>query len=92
LGQRDDGRALLFGDPPLASHSGTVAQSIEAVGVESVQPAAHLLFMAADLGCDRRDMQSVPAQGDDSGSLDPVGRGMPGPSELMNLLGLRLVL
>ena len=64
-GQRDNPPPLRLGDPALAPGAGLVAQPVDAGGVEPVQPAAHRVLMAADLGRDRRDTQPVPAQRDD---------------------------
>jgi len=90
-GQRDDGRALRLGDPPLAPAPGKVAQPVEAGVVEPVQPAAHLVLMTANPGRDLRDRQPVPAQRDDPGPLDPVRRGMPGAREPADLPGIAVI-
>src|SRR5262249_35190838 len=90
-GQRDDRRPLRLGDPPLASRAGPVTEPADASGVEPVQPAAHLILMAADPGRDLRDTQPVPAQRDDPGPLAPVGRGMPRAREPTDLPILAII-
>src|SRR4029453_19118091 len=91
-GQRDDRRPVRLGDPPLASRTGPVTQPVDAGGVEPVQPAAHRVLMAANLGRDPPNTQPVPAQRDDPGPLDPVRRGMPGTRKPADLPGLAAIL
>ena len=91
-GHRDDGRPLRLGDPPLAPGAGPVPEPVDAGRVEPVQPAAHLLGMAAEPPRDRRHAQPVPAQRDDPGPFNPVRRGMAGPGQLADLPLLTVIM
>jgi hypothetical protein len=79
--QGDDPSALQLGKPPGAARAGQVAQAVQAVGVEAVQPAVDRAGMAVQRLGDLANLGAVPAQGDDTGALQPARRGVAGVSE-----------
>lgn len=83
---------LYFGRPGetrLAAQPWEVGQAVDPLGGEPAKTASHRCWMAANPRSDRGDMHSLPAQGDDGGSLDPVGRGMPSPGQPADLAFFR---
>ncbi len=70
--------------PGGAERAGTwpVAEPVDALGVEPVQPLPHGLRVAAQLVGDLGGAQAVPAVGDHPGAPDPVAGGVPGAGQL----------
>jgi hypothetical protein len=81
-GQGDDPATLVLGQPPRSAGSWPVAEPVDALGVEPVQPLPHRLRVAAQLGGDLGGAQAVPAVGDHPGAPDPVAGCVPGAGQL----------
>lgn len=86
FGRRDDLGAFGLGDTRFAARPRQAGQAVDPLGGESAKTAPHRGWMAAHPRGDHWDVQPLPAQGDDGGSLDPVGRGMPGPGQPADLV------
>jgi hypothetical protein len=70
--QGDDPGTLLLGDAGFPSGTGAVAETVYPFGVEAVEAPSHGLRMTAEFFGDPGGAQSLPTQGDDTGSEDPV--------------------
>ena len=84
-GQGDDPAAIMLGEAPRPAGSWPVAEPVDALGVEPVQPLPHRLRVATQLGGDLGGARPVPAVGDHAGALDPVARGVAAGGELADL-------
>ena len=81
-GQGDDPAAIMLGQAPRSAGSWPVAEPLDALGVEAVQPLPHRLGVAAQPCGDLGGAQAVPAVGDHLGTLDPVAGCVPGAGQL----------
>ena len=80
-GQGDDLSAVQLPKPRGPAGAGQVAQAVDAVLIEAVQPPVDRSGMAVELDGDPGDLGAVPAQGDDAGALQPAGRRVAGACE-----------
>jgi hypothetical protein len=67
---------------PRSAGAWPVAEPVDALGVEPVQPLSHRLRVAAQLVGDLGGAQAVPAVGDHPGASDPVAGCVPGAGQL----------
>jgi hypothetical protein len=81
-GQGDEPATVGLGDAPRSAGSWPVAEPVDALGVEPVQPLPHRLWVAAQLLGDLGGALAVPAGGDHPGAPDPVAGGVPGAGQL----------
>src|ERR671911_1045818 len=81
-GQGDDAATVGLGQAPRSAGSWPVAEPIDALGVEPVQPLPHRLRVAAQLLGDLGGAQTIPAVGDHPGAGDPVAGCVPGAGQL----------
>ena len=81
-GQRDNPAAIMLAEAPRSAGSWPVAEPVDALGVEPVQPLPHRLRVAAQPLGDLGGAQAVPAVGDHPGAPDPVAGCVPGAGQL----------
>jgi hypothetical protein len=84
LGKSDDLTSLRFGQPGFASRTRSIPQSVEPLGIESNNPFADRLGMAAQFFGNRRGRQPVPTPDDHPGPQDPIARSMPALGQSAN--------
>jgi hypothetical protein len=82
--QGDDPGALILREAGLAARAGAISETIYSCGIEAVEASTHGLGVAAELLGYLGGTQSLPAQGDDPGSEDPITGGVAAAGELVN--------
>jgi hypothetical protein len=83
--QGDDPGALILREAGFAARAGAISETIYSCGIEAVEASTHGLGVAAELLGYLGGTQSLPAQGDDPGSEDPITWGVAAAGELVNL-------
>jgi hypothetical protein len=81
LDQRDQGAALLSGQPRLPPAAGSIHHAPESLGVESSNTVTDGLLVTAQPGCYLGRGLAVPAQEDRAGTDDLLGRRTPAAGE-----------
>jgi hypothetical protein len=84
--------AFPFGDAPFAPGAGPIAQPIKPLCIKSRQSLTDGLLVAGKLCRNGAGAQALPTQHNHPGAANPIGGGMPTPSQLAHLAFLGSIL